>query len=370
MKLVPLSVALAASLLAAPALHAADAKAAKPAPKESGKTAPKEKAKPEAPAPGTAPAAAAPAGVPAPDAAAAKKIELPESVATVEGKDIKREELEEAFNTMAERQGVPAEAIPMDQRGKIYHMLLDNLIASRLIDKRAADVQVKDEEVAATFDRLKTKFGSDEDLKKQVEANGQTIEGLKENIRTSLRQQHWVDSQIKDTPAVSDADAEKFYKQNPDQFKQPEQVRASHILIKVPEDAKPEVVVEKEKAAQAALKRVKGGEDFAKVAGEISDDPGSKVKGGDLDFFSKEQMVPEFAEAAFALKKNEISEPVRSEFGYHIIKLTDRKGGEAMPLAEVKPQLLAYLQRQKKQEEVTKVLEAVRASADVKVNLP
>ena len=190
----------------------------------------------------------------------------------VEGKVIKREELEEAFNTMAERQGVPADAIPVDQRSKVYHMLLDNLIVSRLIDKRAADVQVKDEEIAATFDRLKTKFGSDEDLKKQVEANGQTIEGLKENIRTSLRQQHWVDSQIKESPAVSDADAESFYKQNPDQFKQPEQVRASHILIKVPEDAKPEVVVEKEKAAQAVLKRVKGGEDFAKVATETSED--------------------------------------------------------------------------------------------------
>ncbi len=326
--------------------------------------APKGKAAPAKPAP--------PVEAPAtpPEPTAAKAAPLPEVVATAEGQEIKREELEEAFKAMLARQGVPAEAVPEEQRLPVYHMLLDNIIVSHLIDKRSAGVKVEDAEVNATFDKVKAKYGTDEELKKQVELNGQTVEGLKESIRSSLRQQHWVESQVKAGPPLTDKDAEEFFQKNPDQFKKPEQVRASHILISVPEDASPDVVVAKQKVADAVAARVKKGEDFAKVAKEASEDPGSKETGGDLDFFTKDKMVPEFADAAFGMKKGDISDPVRSKFGYHIIKLTDRKDAETMSLEQVKPQLLAFLQRQKKQEEVSKMLEALRASADVKVAIP
>jgi parvulin-like peptidyl-prolyl isomerase len=150
----------------------------------------------------------------------------------------------------------------------------------------------------------------------------------------------------------------------------PEQVRASHILVKVPEDAKPETVVEKEKAAQAIAARVKKGEDFAALAKELSEDPSAKQNSGDLNFFAKEQMVPEFADAAFGMKKDEISEPVRSQFGYHVIKVTDRKEPETVTLEKAKPQLTSYLEQQKKQGEVQKVIQDLRAKADVKINLP
>jgi len=185
-----------------------------------------------------------------------------------------------------------------------------------------------------------------------------------------LQEEHWLDSQIGDKAKVTDADADEFYKKNPEQFKQPEQVRASHILVKVDADAKPETVVEKQKAAQAIADRVKKGEDFAKLAQQISEDPSAKQNSGDLNFFGREQMVPEFSEAAFKMKKDEISDPVRSQFGYHIIKVTDHKAAETVTLEKVKPQLLAYLQRQKKQAEVQKVVDDVRAKADVKINLP
>ena len=81
-------------------------------------------------------------------------------------------------------------------------------------------------------------------------------------------------------------------------------------------------------------------------------------------------MVPEFSDAAFGMKKDEISDPVRSQFGYHIIKVTDHKGGEKVSLEQVKPQLVAYLQRQKKQKEMGEVIRGIREKADVKVNLP
>ena len=319
------------------------------------------------PAAAPAPAAADPAGAPTkPDA---KPYVLPDVVATVEGEEIKKDELEKAFASMLSSQGVTPDAVPAAQRGKAYQMVLDELIVDKILTKRAADLLVTDADVTAAYDKFTKNFGSPEELKAQLDKSGQTEDKVKLDIRNSLREQHWLESQVKATP-VTDADVQAFYDKNPQQFERPEQVRASHILIKVGQDAKPAEVVEKQKKAEEVAARVKGGEDFAKVASEVSEDPSAKQNAGDLNFFSKEQMVPEFSEAAFGMKKDQISDPVRSQFGYHIIKLTDRKAGEKMKLEDIKPKVMAFLERQKKQEDIGKVLHELRDKADVKVNLP
>ncbi|MDB6154802.1 MAG: peptidylprolyl isomerase [Chthoniobacteraceae bacterium] len=343
-----LTLSLVASLLASQALIAADPKkpAAKPAPEAKTK---------EAATPPAAPAV--------------KPIEIKDPVAVVEGVDIKKSELDEALAAvLAQRGGSPGD-IPEDQKLGAYRMLLDDVIIDKLIAKRSADIKITDAEVDETFKKF-TKDTPEEEVKKQIEKSGQTLEKIKESIRTNLRQQRWVEEQIKGKDAVTDAEIEEFYKKNPDQFKAPERVRASHILIGVKKDATPEQVTEKEKSAKAIYERVKKGEDFAKLATELSEDPSAKQSGGDLDFFAKEQMVPEFSAAAFAMKKGDISEPVRSEFGYHIIKVTDRKEPEVVALEKAKPQLTAYLGQQKKQAEVEKLVRGVREKADVKINLP
>lgn len=311
------------------------------------------------------PAAPAKAAEPAAEASS-----LPATVAVVEGTEIKKEELEKAFNTVLQAQGVTASQIPAAQKSQVYRMILDDMILERLVAKRSENTPVADDEVTAMYERIKSNFGSEEELKAQIEKNGQTVEQVKSDIRISLKQQRWLEEQTKDKTEVSDADAEAFYKENPEQFQKPEQVRASHILVRVPEDAKPEVVTEKEKQAKAIAARVKKGEDFNKVAAEVSEDPSAKQNSGDLNFFTKEQMVPEFSNAAFGMKKDEISEPVRSQFGYHIIKVTDRKAPETISLDQAKPQLIAFLKQQKRQQEVGKVVRAIREKADVKINLP
>ena len=317
-------------------------------------------------APKPNPASAAPtAGAPA-----SKAAPLPDTVAVVEGQEIKKAELEEAFANVLAAQKIAVDSIPAEERAMGYRMILDELIVNKLLLKRSADTPVTDAEVNAQFERIKASFGSEEQLKKQLATVGQTVDAVKTEMRERLRQEHWIDEQIKGKAEVTEADAEDFYKKNPEQFKSPEQVRASHILVAVSQDAKPEAVVEKEKAAQAIAARVKKGEPFDKLAKELSEDPSAKQNSGDLDFFTKEAMVPEFANAAFSMKKDEISDPVRSQFGYHIIKVTDHKDAETVSLEKAKPQLLAYLKRQKKQAEVQKVVEDLRAKADVKVNLP
>ena len=317
---------------------------------------------PKKPAAPKAPADKAPA--------AAKGFALTDPVAVVEGVEIKKADLEQAFARMLGAQGIPADQLPEEQRIQGYHMILDDMIIEKLVTKRSAETKVTDEEVAAKMEGFKTKFGSEDALKQQIEKSGLTLDKVKENVRDGLRQEHWIDSQIKGKDEVADTEAEDFYKKNPEQFKQPEQVRASHILIAVEKDAKPEVVAEKEKAAKAIAERVKKGEAFDKLAKELSEDPSAKQNSGDLDYFERDKMVPEFADAAFKMKKDEISDPVRSQFGFHVIKVTDHKDGETVTLEKAKPKLIAYLKQQKRQGEIEKVVKAIREKADVKVNLP
>ncbi len=119
-----------------------------------------------------------------------------------------------------------------------------------------------------------------------------------------------------------------------------EEVNARHILV------------EEEAQAKAVAERLKKGEDFAKVAAELSKDPGSGKEGGSLGWFSKERMVPEFAEAAFKLEKGQVSEPVKSQFGWHVIRLEDRRSKPLPAFDEVKPQIDQYLERKAQQDTI------------------
>src|SRR4029453_14334595 len=127
---------------------------------------------------------------------------------------------------------------------------------------------------------------------------------------------------------VPEAEIEAFYKQNNAQYSTPEQIRASHILFKT--DGKDEAAVKAQ--AEAVLKRAKAGEDFAALAKQYSEDDSNKDKGGDLDYFGRGTMVPEFDTAAFAMKAGDISDLVKTSFGFHIIKLADHRQATTKPL--------------------------------------
>lgn len=143
--------------------------------------------------------------------------------------------------------------------------------------------------------------------------------------------------------ATNDAALKKFYDEQIGQVKPVEEVRARHILVEGEEDAK------------KAVARLKGGEDFAKVAKEISKDPGSGAEGGDLGFFTKDRMVPEFAEAAFALKPGELSAPVKSQFGWHIIKLEERRMKPVPAFEQVKDRIAQALAGKSQNDYLTKL---------------
>ncbi|MEE1656910.1 peptidylprolyl isomerase [Microvirga sp. CF3062] len=138
--------------------------------------------------------------------------------------------------------------------------------------------------------------------------------------------------------AVTPEAARKLYDETVKSVPTEQEVRARHILVENEEDAK------------KAATRVKGGEDFAKVAGELSKDPGSKTDGGDLGFFTKDRMVEPFAEAAFKMEAGQISDPVKSQFGWHVIKVEEKRNKPAPTFEETKDQVETYLARKAQQD--------------------
>ena len=193
---------------------------------------------------------------------------------------------------------------------------------------------------------------SDAELASHFEANKATYRiPEKRKIRYAL-----VDNNaLREQTPVGAGEVKKYYEDNIDQYSMPEQVRASHILLKT--EGKDEAEVKKQ--AEELLAKVKGGADFAELAKKFSEDEGSRDRGGDLDFFGREQMVPEFSEAAFSLEPGQVSDLVKSNFGYHIIKVAEKRPASTRPFEEVRTQI----EDQLKWERVQK--EAERRAADL-----
>jgi peptidyl-prolyl cis-trans isomerase D len=160
---------------------------------------------------------------------------------------------------------------------------------------------------------------------------------------------------IRDRTQISAQDIQRSYEDNQQQYSTPEQVRASHILLKT--EGKDDAAVKKQ--AEELLAKVKAGADFSQLATKFSEDDASKTKGGDLDFFGQGQMVPEFDKVAFSLKPGEISDLVKTQYGYHIIKVTDKKTAATKSLDEVRAQIEDQLKWERAQAEAQRIADDV-----------
>jgi peptidyl-prolyl cis-trans isomerase D len=170
------------------------------------------------------------------------------------------------------------------------------------------------------------------------------------------------EAQVRQKIAVTPSEVQTHYNDNIQQFQSPEQVRASHILLKT--EGKDETAVQKQ--AEDILKQVKAGADFAQLAKKHSEDEGSKATGGDLDYFGRGRMVPEFENAAFGMQPGQISDLVKTQYGFHIIKVVDKKPGTTRSLDEVRQQITEQLQSQKAQQ----ALQAQARAADEQIDDP
>jgi peptidyl-prolyl cis-trans isomerase D len=218
---------------------------------------------------------------------------------------------------------------------------------------RRRNEKAKFELVVFSADALRDQVTvSDADLAKYFDAHKEQYRvGEKRKIRYLLID---VDA-LKGKIVVPPGDIEAYYKQNLEMFSTPEQVRASHILLKT--EGKDDAAVKKQ--AEDLLAKIKAGADFAQLATKFSEDEASKAKGGDLDYFGKGQMVPEFDKVAFSLEPGQMSDVVKSQFGYHIIKVTDKKPASKRTLEEVRPQIEDQIKWDRAQAEAERIADDV-----------
>jgi peptidyl-prolyl cis-trans isomerase C len=290
--------------------------------------------------------------------------DLPEVLARVNGQPVLKSDFDRIVRNMEVGAGRP---VPPERRDEIFRNLLDQLITYTVMTQEASakNVTVTDAEID---DRIRQMRGnsSDAEFKKALDARKMSHEQLRTDARVQLTIEKLMESQVASTATATDADARDFYAKNPDKFKQGETVRASHILLKVEAKAPEAARKQARTRIEALLKRARSGEDFAALAKQHSND-GSAAQGGDLGYFDRGTMVPPFTQAAFSLKPGEISDVVTTDFGYHIIKLIDRKAATTVPYEQVSAQIIEFLSRQKKQERAAQVVDEARKRAKIEV---
>ncbi len=302
----------------------------------------------------------------APTAPVVPPEKMPVVVAKVNGEEIKKDQLlEEADKLKAQlaQMGQPQQAA----NDQFYRQVLDGMIARTLLTQaaKAQGVTATEEEVKQEVDGLRARFPTPEAFQQALTAQGIDEKKLLDEARKQLAVQKFVESKILAQVSVTDAAAKDFYDKNPTQMKRPEQVHARHILIRADASA-PEADKQKAKAkAEDLLARAKKGEDFAKLASENSDDPGSKTQGGDLSWFGRGQMVEPFDKAVFALQPNQLSSVVETQFGYHVIQVLEKKPESTVPFEEAKDRISEYLKKQQSQQAVQARIQQLRTQGKV-----
>ena len=298
-------------------------------------------------------------------------------VAKGKGFVIKESDLEEAFIGHKAASAAMGERIPgaLDQRLKVQ--ILEKMIATKLmLAKSTASDREEGKNVA---DRMiadgKAKVGSEGSYRRRLLAVGSAPEKYEAEILEQAIVQAVIERELGKKEIVSDADIRKYYDDRAEAFKDPEKARVQHILFatrKIPsgEPLPQDQRTAKKAAAEKAAARARAGEDFSKLVAELSDDPESKPKNGELTFSKGQGIVPpQFESAAFSLEPGKISDPVTTVFGYHVIKLLEKIPAGMVPLEKVADRIRRGLQRDAVQKKLPEFIAELKKEAAVEVLL-
>lgn len=287
-----------------------------------------------------------------------------QTLATINGKiKIDSSEVDNVFGSMLMSQGINPSSLNMQdpQVVALKKNILENLIKRELLYISAQNNVKNNFKKSADeeYEIIKKRFKSDQEFKNYLADVGLTENDIKDNLRKNFILQEFVKLQSEKVK-VTDKEVEEFYAQNKEKFKQKEEVRASHIIILTND--------KDEKKAKETINKIyneiKGGFGFAEAAKKYSED-GSAQQGGDLGYFSRGKMVQEFEEVAFRLNKNEISKPFKSRFGYHILKVTDKKPEKQFSFEEVKENIKNHIISEKTKKILDGIIEKNRLSSKI-----
>ena len=321
-------------------------------------------------------------------------IKSAQTIIKVNDKKITQAQFDESFNKQTNNGMIAQLGINVkDGKNNFLYFLIkervvNELIVRALLEQEMArrDIKVSKDDIDNAVKEIVDKVGSKEQLEQTLKQNGTSAGDFRKDLTQEVKMKKL--AKELGNSDVSDAEAKKYYNENIKRFKYPEKVRAAHILISVnPQEIEEIITSNKENAglskeeikkkvdAEIAAKKAKAEKvlaevkkdpsQFAKVAKENSDDTTTAVKGGELGFFSAQEMVPEFSKAAFAMKPNTVSGIVQTQFGYHIIMVTDRMAAGQEPFEKVKNDIKGYLQNQKQLQLIDNLVESLKKNAKI-----
>jgi peptidyl-prolyl cis-trans isomerase C len=289
-----------------------------------------------------------------------------DKAAVVNGTVITQDELDSQMNMVVDRLQASGRFPDVSQLEEIRGQVLENLIARELLyqESQKKGIKISEEEVNEQLVSLKGQFPNEEEFNKALKRMNLTEASIKEKLARDLSLKKLIDHEVAPKVKLSDMDIRAFYENNPETFKQPERVKASHILVKVDPKADASQKAEAQKKIDLVQAKLQKGEDFGALAKEYSEGP-SGPKGGELGYFTRGQMVKPFEDAAFAMKPGEVSGKVETRFGYHLIKVTDKTPETTMSYDDVKDRLGEFLKQKKMQEEINVYVKRLEEQAKI-----
>jgi peptidyl-prolyl cis-trans isomerase C len=300
---------------------------------------------------------------------------------TINGVNIPESEIDKLVQPQLEMIAKKSAQLPptfAEQYAKqLREQAIEQTIRRRLLDEKVkeANIIITDQEVISTIEEIAAAQKeplSLEEFKKKLAEYGESFDQVKEEVREGLARNKFMKGQWAGKINVTEEYARKYYEDNPKKFETPEQVRASHILIKpkyidpnVDPNADPNEAKAVAKAkAEDLLKQIKDGADFAELAKANSNCP-SAPEGGDLGFFPRGETTESFEKAAFELQVGQVSDVVETEYGYHIIKVTDHKDASKTSFEDAKDDIIKQLTQKKQSELAEKYIESLKAEANI-----
>jgi peptidyl-prolyl cis-trans isomerase C len=287
---------------------------------------------------------------------------IPAVVARVNGQDVPKRDFDRLIKQMEMQAGQP---VPANRRDEVYRAILDQLVTYTALvhEARARKIEVTPAEAKQVSDakiaELRQQIPDPKAFNKALAERNMTLERLRADIRNDIAVNKMMAAEMVNTPAVTDAEVREFYDKNPNEFSG---LRASHILIR-PTGSDADAKKNARAQAEDVVKQAKAGADFGELARKYSAD-GSAQQGGDLGFFTRSRMVPEFSKAAFALKPGEISDVVETQFGYHVIKSVERKD---VPFEEASEKIRGFLASKHRDERQQAFVADVKKKSKIEV---
>jgi peptidyl-prolyl cis-trans isomerase C len=291
-------------------------------------------------------------------------------VAVVDGSAITQEDFHREMSRVKQGLRNMGKQLTDSQLSELENEVLEQLITRELLyqESQRMKISVAEAEVDEELKALKKSFPSEAEFKSALEQAELSELEVKSQIERGLAIDEFITGHFVEKVTISDNEIRAYYESHPESFKQPELIWASHILISVDTQANQSERSSARKKIEDIQQKLRNGEDFAALARNVSQCP-SSAKGGDLGYFSRGQMLKPFEDAAFALMPGEVSDVVETKFGYHLIKVFEKKPKTTLTFEGVREELGRYLTQEKVQKEVSLYVQKLKENATIEVYL-